>query len=353
MARSNTKEQKTKKTKKSKTTAQAKYPRHTLEQSLRIPRGILEQNAGRECSDQESATFAGLKYNRGYYTVEIGSAIKYGLLTRPSTGKLKVTELAKKILKPQSPSEKLSALREAVLMAPNISEVYNHYRNENLPDVQFFINALTERFGIPVEKTSEFQEIFLSSLRFADLVEEHNGKFRVIDATDYMKGGDDKSPTLKKLEKAVKVSAGDSCFVMMPFASPVGSYYKKVYEPAIEKAGLRAIRADDEIFKTGQIIDQIWTGILNCKVLIAELTGRNPNVFYELGLAHAKGKPVVLVCSNEADVPFDLRHIRVIYYDITDPFWGQKLIDKIAENILSALQNPEEAIFHGVMSDKK
>src|SRR5262245_34976881 len=60
-------------------------------------------------------------------------------------------------------------------------------------------------------------------------------------------------------------------------------------------------------------------------------------------------KPVVLVSSNEGDVPFDLKHIRVIIYDSTDPFWGPKLLEKVAENILSAIQNPEEAVFKGVM----
>ena len=94
-------------------------------------------------------------------------------------------------------------------------------------------------------------------------------------------------------------------------------------------------------------MDQVWSGINAAKVLVAELTTRNPNVFYELGLAHALKKRVVLVSSNEADVPFDLKHIRVIYYDVTDPFWGSKLLDKVAENILSAIQNPEEAIFRG------
>ena len=81
------------------------------------------------------------------------------------------------------------------------------------------------------------------------------------------------------------------------------------------------------------------------KVLVAELTSRNPNVYYELGIAHALQKPVVLISSNEEDVPFDVRHIRVIYYDVNDPFWGDKLLNKVAENILSALRNPEEAIF--------
>ncbi len=91
------------------------------------------------------------------------------------------------------------------------------------------------------------------------------------------------------------------------------------------------------MFKTGKIVDQIWLGIHSAKVLVAELTGRNSNVFYELGLAHALQKPVVLVSSNEDDVPFDVQHIRVIYYNVYDPFWGEKLIAKIAENVLQPL----------------
>ena len=107
---------------------------------------------------------------------------------------------------------------------------------------------------------------------------------------------------------------------------------------------MRSVRADDDIFATGKIIDQVWEGITKSRVLVAELTGRNPNVFYELGLAHALNKPVVLVSSNQTDVPFDLKHIRVIYYDMSDPFWGDKLISKVAENIVSALKNPGEAL---------
>ena len=99
-----------------------------------------------------------------------------------------------------------------------------------------------------------------------------------------------------------------------------------------KRPGSRPVRADADIFGTGKIIDQIWRGINSAKVLVAELTQRNPNVFYELGLAHALDKPVVLIWSrsNEQDVPFDLQHIRVIYYDVTDPFWGAKLIEKVA-----------------------
>jgi hypothetical protein len=277
--------------------------------------------------------------------VEVSSAIKYGFLERPNPNQIKPTDLVKKILRPQSPDDELSGYRQAVLNAPVISDVYKHYRGENLPDTKFFSNALAETFKIPNEKINEFTEIFLESLYTAKLAEKIGEKIRILDISS--EGGSvkvDTSSEIKRLSKTASISSTDTCFVMMPFALPLGDYYSKIYEPAIRKAGLNPIRADNDIFGTGKIIDQIWSGITTAKVLIAELTSRNPNVFYELGLAHALRKPVVLVSSNEEDVPFDLKHIRVIYYDMHDPFWGNKLIEKVAENILSAISSPEEAI---------
>jgi len=327
------------------------YPRFSIEKALRIPRAILEQNAGKECTDEESSKFVKVSYS-GAYQMEVSAAIKYGLLERPVQKHVKVTDLAKKILRPQNANDELRGLQEAVLKAPVISDVYNHYRGENLPDTQFFQNALVDTFKVPKEKISEFTQIFFPTMEKAKLVEKTNDKFRVVDVSQYSTVESESSPLLKKLEKQVAVSAGDTCFVMMPFAKPIGDHYQLIYEPAIKKAGLVPVRADNEIFGTGKIIDQIWAGINSSKVLITELTDRNPNVFYELGLAHALDKPVVLISSNEKDVPFDLQHIRVIYYDVNDPFWGNKLMEKVAENILSAIKNPEEAVFKRAISAK-
>ena len=319
--------------------------RRVLFRSPWIPKAILEQNAGKECTDEESAKYVGVKYNKGPYNLELVSAIKFGLLERPESGKIRLSDIAKKILKPVEENERTGGLREAIMKAPIISDIYTHYRGENLPDSQFFDNALTEKFKIPLNKLSEFKGIFFESLKTAELIVEKDGKDRLLDISQDISSHEKVEESFKKLEKTTKVKVGDICFVMMPFADPIGSYYEKVYKPAIEKAGLKPVRADNEIFGSGKIIDQIWSEINSAKVLVAELTSRNPNVFYELGLSHALQKPVVLVSSNEEDVPFDLHHIRVIYYDVTDPFWGTKLIDKIAENVLSAIKNPEEAIF--------
>src|ERR1700694_6203713 len=93
----------------------------------------------------------------------------------------------------------------------------------------------------------------------------------------------------------------DTCFVIMPFGSPFDRYFKNIFVPAIEDAGLRIFRGDS-IFMPSAIMPDIWRRLNDAKVLVADLTGRNPNVFYELGLAHAMQKPVVLVTSNLDDV---------------------------------------------------
>jgi hypothetical protein len=325
-------------------TTRAKYPRRSVDRALRIPKAIVEQNAGKPCTPEQAAAFLGVG-SKGPFAVEIGSAIKYGFLERPEEGKIEPTELARGILRPKSPEDEVKGYREAVLQAPELAEVYKHYRGENIPDDTFFKNTLVDTFKIPESDVSDFKQIFLESLDKAKLLAKHGDKMRVLDVSEDAAPPEEKSERLKKLGAAVAVKASDTCFVMQPFAPPLGDYYEKIFKPAIEKAGLQPVRADAEIFGTGKIIDQVWRGINGAKVLVAELTTRNPNVFYELGLAHALRKPVVLVSSNEADVPFDLHHIRVIYYDMSDPFWGSKLVEKIAENILSALKNPEEAIF--------
>lgn len=325
--------------------SKARFPRHSAAKAIRIAQAILDQNAGKPCSREDAAKFLGLSSPAGPFGVEISSALKYGFLEQPETGHIQPSALAKKILRPQSSSDTIDGYRKAVMNAPDISEVYQHYRGENLPDDQFLRNTVVETYKVPAETFQEFKQVFLDSLETADLISRHGDKVRITDVASGDASAPAPSDRLKKLEKATSVGANDSCFVMQPFVAPLGDYYEKIYKPAIEKAGLRAVRADAEIFATGKIMDQVWHGINAAKVLVAELTTRNPNVFYELGLAHALKKPVVLVSAREEDVPFDLQHIRVIYYDTSDPFWGNKLIDKVAENILSAIQNPEEAVF--------
>lgn len=319
---------------------QARFPRHPVEKALRIPKAIYDQNAGKPSTLAEAAKFTTGGAASGEFRVEVSSAKKYGFL-KSDAGKLLPQDRARKAIAPQSESDRLVALREAVLEAPDLADVYAHYRGENLPDDQFFRNALVDRFQIPADKVAEFLDVFYESMRSAQLIDDSGERKKLIDV-----GREDGVATARPAAvPRVHVAEGTTCFVMQPFGGHLGTYYDLIFKPAIRQAGLTPVRADDDIFATGKIMDQVWRGIRQATVLVAELTSKNPNVFYELGLAHALEKPVILVSSNQEDVPFDLRHIRVVLYDQADPFWGQKLIDKIADNIKSALTNPEEAIF--------
>jgi hypothetical protein len=80
--------------------ASAKYPRHSIDKALRIPKAILDQNAGKECTVEESAKFVGVGFH-GPYQVEVSSGIKYGLLIRPSDpfwGSKLIDKIAENIL---------------------------------------------------------------------------------------------------------------------------------------------------------------------------------------------------------------------------------------------------------------
>jgi hypothetical protein len=134
-----------------------------------------------------------------------------------------------------------------------------------------------------------------------------------------------------------------NCFVIMPFGIPFDRYYANIFVPAIQEAGLRAHRADS-IFSSTTIMSDVWHSIRNASVIVADVTGKNANVFYELGLAHASRKPVVLITATLEDVPFDLKGLRVVEYDKDDENWGSVLKGKIAANLKAALSDPAIAI---------
>ena len=99
---------------------------------------------------------------------------------------------------------------------------------------------------------------------------------------------------------------------MMPFHLSFNSVYAVLQQTA-ESLGCECRRADD-FWEHNQIIQDIVTLIDRSKIVICDCTGRNPNVFYEAGIAHALGREVVLITQNPEDIPFDLRHLRYIPY---------------------------------------
>jgi hypothetical protein len=123
------------------------------------------------------------------------------------------------------------------------------------------------------------------------------------------------------------------CFVVMPFRPELNFFYLYLRHHLQEKHGLRVERGDHRIL-TVPLLDKIRGQILEAKVLIADITGRNPNVFYELGLAHAYEKPVILLTQDASeDVPTDIRHLEFIRYDLGNDVEVLFKIDNAIRNV--------------------
>lgn len=103
-------------------------------------------------------------------------------------------------------------------------------------------------------------------------------------------------------------------FVIMPFAPDFDEIYNLFIADALTEGGFEVFRADD-IRSQQNILQDIVAAIATSNLIIADLTDSNPNVYYELGIAHALRKPVILLTQNLDELPFDLRSYRVIAYN--------------------------------------
>ena len=122
-------------------------------------------------------------------------------------------------------------------------------------------------------------------------------------------------------------------FVVMEFGEPYDSLYAKVIKPACNSSGFDAERADD-VYRPGVVLQDITTALESSDVVIAEITPANANVFYEVGYAHARKTPTVLLAKRDERLPFDVSGYRTIFYD--DTIRGK---DDVSAALLKHLHN--------------
>lgn len=318
------------------------FPKNTLEDAIKIARAIEEQNGGNPMKPEILAKAVGYNSMADWRFLDLlRSASLYGLVT--SSGKINpvgLTEIGQDVVAPSTPPARPKALMAAFRSVDDFRKVEDFYKGKKLPEDEFFENNLFREFSIPRERVKAFIETFTSNLNYLHAFRPDRTGVGPVLETDLrpsepdVPGGDDGSAGRQFL---------DTCFVMMPFGQWMDAYYREIYVPAIREAGLEPVRAD-ELFSTGSVIEQIWEQISRAKVLLADLTGKNANVFYELGLAHAANKPVVFTTGALEDVPFDLRHLRVAVYDIRDPAWRDKLKATLAVYLKAAKADPGKSV---------
>lgn len=125
------------------------------------------------------------------------------------------------------------------------------------------------------------------------------------------------------------------CFVLMPFSESFDDTYELGIKAVCKDAGAYCERVDEQIFNE-RILDRVYNQISKADIIIADMTGRNANVFYEVGYAHALGKRTILLTQNTDDIPFDLKDYPHIIYGgkITD------LKEKLTKRVEWFIANP-------------
>ena len=117
-------------------------------------------------------------------------------------------------------------------------------------------------------------------------------------------------------------------FVCMPFAETFVDVYEAGIKPAVEECGFKCVRAD-EIEHNEGILEVIYDQIKSAHIVVADMTGRNPNVYYEVGYAHALGKDVVLLTQRADELPIDLRGFNHIVYEGRITLLKEKLTQRL------------------------
>lgn len=167
------------------------------------------------------------------------------------------------------------------------------------PDIPGVPNAKLEEMAADLDVAAfEFQRTHWA-IKDVDL-------FKVL-----LKRGAGQRPRPKVFELSDQIDE-DLVSLMMPFDAAYNGVYETL-QAAAHEVRMRCQRADD-IWETDTVIQDVANLIGRAKVVICDLTGRNPNVFYETGIAHTLGRDVILITQNAGDVPFDVGHIRHLRY---------------------------------------
>lgn len=239
------------------------------------------------------------------------------------------------------------------------SAVYERFVGNKLPARAALIDAMREA-GVPTEYLDEAVDTLSVNLRFVGLLQMLSGAERIVSldhALERVPGGQATNPIVEPTREGgalithAKAQLETTCFYIAPIGED-GSEFRRhsdlflgsLVEPAIEPFSLRVVRAD-HIDQPGLIGRHIMEYLLHARLVVADLSYHNPNVFYELAVRHAARLPVVQIIRQGDPLPFDVGQMRTVVIDTTDIFSFvpriQTYVSEISSHVRRALDDPD------------
>lgn len=354
--------------------AQRPFPAAPFEEALDFTRTIYTFGSGQPVRRLSIFDHLGKAPDSGASRQLIINANKYGLIEGGyQADHLKITaDGLKAVDTDPTPREQAKArVKLAIEAIAPFDGLYARFKSNKLPARAALIDAAKD-VGVAEEMSEECVDTFIVNLRFVGLLQTLSGAERIITLDHLL----DSLPATRAKPAAGPAAQAEqgrldhsiegrsravmttehahfetTCFYVTPIGED-GSDERKhtdlflgsLIEPALEQFGLKVIRAD-MIDKPGTITRQIIEYLLRSRLVIADLSFHNPNVFYELALRHAVRLPVVQLVRLADRIPFDLNQIRTIRIDTSGLHEFVPKIDtyrsEIASQVRRALDDPD------------
>lgn len=354
------------------------FPNMAFEEAMFLANAIQKHASGQEV--RRLTLFEALKRSpdSGPTRKLITASGQYGLTNGAyNADVLSLTNVGSAASDPSVPEHtKAKARMElAVLNVAPFKAIFEKYCSGRLPQVPVMRDAAVEA-DVPAEDSAECVETFLANARFVGLIRKIAGTEHLVsvdDALDQLpepaaEEGDfaeepqtgepdavvaAPKPLRRRGPSTATTSLDEVCFVISPIGSDDSEERKhadlilgSLIEPALEDLGLKAIRAD-KISKPGLITGQVLDHLTRAKIVIADLSFGNPNVYYELALRQALRKPLVQITRASDKLPFDVGQFRTVVIDMTDVYTLVPALElhrqEISRQCRAALEDGESA----------
>lgn len=313
------------------------YPVMTFEEVLKIGAGIMEKASGEPVKRTTLLSELDLTDNNNTRNM-ITTSGKYGITSGSHAAeKLSLTEAGKAAVDPakSEAARRRARFQLGIESVEAFKKLYEKYKGKKIPSLQVMEDDLDD---LNHGDRAHCVEIFIQNAKFIGLLKPKEGAeflYRVDDAVAHAGAGvgglpgadedpdDDSNRPSGESEDFERV-----CFFIAPIGSKgdetrkhsdaiLTSYVEKALESIEPK--LKVVRAD-KIDQPGMISKQVIEYILKSRLVVADLSYLNPNVFYELALRHATGKPTVHIKRDEDKIPFDTNNFRTIEIKFGDKF---------------------------------
>lgn len=307
------------------------YPAATFEDSLPLATAIHQHASGKAVRRLTLLEQLDKSPDSSTTRMLITNSSKYGLTKGSYAAEfLELTELGRDATSPEVSAPDMLAARFKLTIENQkpFRLLYKEYQDNKLPSRAVMRDFLKSQ-KYSEDAAVECVDLFVSNAKFLGLLKTIAGAERLVKVEQVLEQlPKEPSPGVKpQVTAPVGPEAGsgagldDVCFYITPIGDPDSEFrmhsdlfLSSIVEPALEEFGLRVVRAD-QIGSSGMITSQIIEYVLKAKLVIADLSYHNPNVFYELCLRHVTQLPTVHIIRQSDNIPFDLNQVRTIVID--------------------------------------